>query len=473
MSDARRIFFSSAAVFAATLVDNIVFFAISIIIARYLSLDEFGAYSAALGYATFFSTFTDVGINSTLQRMVMKDPLRERAHFGSAIIIKSALALIIYCVLAATLLFTGYSRSLVLLTLIMGLFRVGNEYHMTFYALFDVRQRFILSAAVKTSFGLLFLAATAGVVFFKGNSFGFAWVRLAAVAVYIIILAAIGVKMLPPQYSRSALREFLVHTIPFGAAVIFSNIFQRLSIVLLPVIHGSVFAGIFSNGYIFFTTLFIVPANIVRVLLPYLYRIDPDNSRGTLQYAFDICSKYLLIAGFYACITAVLFSHRLVTLVFGAKYASSAPVLAIAALGIPFVFTVTPAIITALDRQKAYMRIQEAALAFNIPANILLILFFRSEGAAAASTLTFAFIQIASVIYLSSNKFVSAGRYVMRFFQTAAAAACALSAGKLLMPRGEVIAFAAESAVFFIAAAAMMLRQEDIRLLKSVTGRKA
>ncbi|MGL4370393.1 MAG: oligosaccharide flippase family protein, partial [Spirochaetota bacterium] len=361
MSDKRRIFFSSTTVLAATIIDNLVFFAVSIIIARYLSIEDYGDYTASLGFATFFSTFTDVGINSTLQRMILKDPGRGREHFGNAIIVKSFLALVIYAAMAAALFFTDYPHSLIMLTLVMGLFRIGNEFHMTFYALFDVQQKFLLSAAVKSSFGMLFLLGTIGVVLLKGNCFDFAWIRLLLVIAYIAILIHLAVKALSPSYNRSALRDFVRHAIPFGASVIFSNVFQRIGIVLLPVLHGSVHAGIFTNGYIFFTTLFFIPGNVVRVLLPYLYRIDFKKEKDKFQYAFDIYSKYLLIAGFYASASAVVFAEEIIAIIFGAKYSQSASVLVISSLGIPFVFTVCPAIITALDKQKVYTEIQAAA----------------------------------------------------------------------------------------------------------------
>ncbi len=53
-SDKKRVFVNTIIVSGATIVDKFLFFVINIIVARYLSLADFGEYSTALVYATFF-----------------------------------------------------------------------------------------------------------------------------------------------------------------------------------------------------------------------------------------------------------------------------------------------------------------------------------------------------------------------------------------------------------------------------------
>jgi O-antigen/teichoic acid export membrane protein len=472
MNDKKRIFTNSAAVFISTILDNTVFFAVNIIIARYLSLEHFGEYTTALGYATFFATFTDIGVNGTLQRMASKDPAGERKYFGNTITIKSFFSLCAFAVMAASLPFTNYSRETIYLTLIMGAFRIMNEYHQTFNALLDVKERFFLSTAIRSIFTLSLLCGTACIVLLRGDYFDLAWIRLAVVLVFCAVLAAVSFRVVMPSKGTDTFPAFLRSSIPFGLSAIITMAYQRLNIILLSLIHGSTLAGIFSNGYMFFTTLFFIPANAIRVLLPYLYKIDIKNDPDKFQFAFNFYSKVLLASGFYIMTIIILYARPIIRIIFGAKYDASIIVLQISALGIPFVFTIAPAIITSLDRQAMLARIQIAGLIISIAANILCIRFWSSEGASAASVLTYGFISTSSIFYLASTGTIS-----VRYYWICFAELTAITAGVFyvmhrfittlpLLPSALIA-----SALFLAPVGLLMIRKNDVRIVKEIIGK--
>ena len=68
LSDKTKIFLNTAIITTSTVLENIVFFAINIIVARYLNVNDYGEYTTALAFASFFSMFTDLGINQTMIR---------------------------------------------------------------------------------------------------------------------------------------------------------------------------------------------------------------------------------------------------------------------------------------------------------------------------------------------------------------------------------------------------------------------
>ena len=472
MNDKKRLFLNSAAVFFATVLDNAVFFIVNIIIARYLSLEHFGEYTTALGYATFFTTFTDIGINGTLQRMISKDPSRERQHFGNTIALKTVFSVGAFALMALSLPFTNYSHSTVCLTLIMGMFRIGNEYHQTFTALFDVKERFFLSSALRSTFCVSFLCATVCVVLLRGDYFDLAWARFAVVAAFIVILFFASFRIVMPSIKKETMRDFFLHSIPFGASSIMLIFYQRFNIILLSLMHGSIQSGIFSNGYMFFSTLFFIPANAVRVLLPYLYRADPKRDREKFQFAFNFYSKVLLIGGFWITLVIVICAQPIIRIIFGSKYDASIPVLQISALGIPFVFSVGSTIITSVDRQRVLTRIQLAGLAVNIAASFLMIRFWVSEGAAAASVLTYGFVNIAGIVYLSAAGVVSSRFYWLCFAELTAVSAGVWMLMTRLLPDLPLVPSALiTSVLFLVPVAALMLRRNDLRIVREMLGK--
>ena len=473
MNDKKKIFLNSAAVFTATIMDNALFFILNIIIARYLSIDSFGEYTTALGYATFFATMTDIGINAALQRMVSREPESARYHFGNVITIKTLLALLAYGAMSVSLLFTNYSSNIIYLTLIMGLFRMGNEYHSTFYSLFDAQEKFLFSSFVRSSFGIMVLAGSIAVILMNGDIFDLAWVRCAVVAVYALFLVFFSIRALRPKVNRKTYITFIRTALPFGASSIINNFYQRLNLIILSLIHGSVYTGVFTNGYMFFTTLFFIPGNFSRVLLPYLYRVDFRKDKDKFQFAFDFYSKYLAIAGFYCMIIIILFSHAIILLLFGTKYDQSKWVLRISALGIPFIFTIGSTIIAALDRQHDVTKIQCIGLIFNIPANLLLIYYFKSEGAAIASVLTYALINWLYMVFLARQGFISIRNHHICFIKLSVISLlCLLLWYFDMRHRSLILAVSSVSALFIIPTIALLIRRDDLRIFRDIFLRK-
>ena len=132
----RNIFFNTIFVITDTVVNKMAFFIINIIIARYLTDVKFGEYATALGFATFFAMFSDIGINTTLVRMIIKDPEHEKEHITNAFLIKTVLGIISYTALCIGVYFVYYCRNesnIFYLTLIFGVVRVGNDYMNTFF----------------------------------------------------------------------------------------------------------------------------------------------------------------------------------------------------------------------------------------------------------------------------------------------------------------------------------------------------
>lgn len=467
MKDKARVFINTAIVFTSTIVENLIFFVINVIIARYLSIEHFGEYTTALGYATFFSALSNIGINQTLIRAINLYPEREKENFSSAFIIRCVLSVVIYAALAASLYFTNYSRELVLLTLVMGVFRVGNEFLSSFYASFDANEKFILSSVFRIAFSFFFLILTIGVVIFHGSLFDFAYIRLWLVTGFIIVLLVTSRNLITLDVSLSHLYDFFKESIPFGIYTILGNIYLRTNVIILSLIHGTIYSGIFSNGFLFFTTLSFIPAVLSKVLLPFLYKNSDDSLK--FQFAFNIYTKYLTMISFYFMMGAILYGKDVIYLIFSSKYHDSIIVLQIVAAGIPFIFTIAPTLITSLDRQPVLTRIYVYGFMINLVSNFILIYFYKSEGAAAAAVITYGYIFAASNYYLAVNKFISSSGIVKTFMQQIIIFGfCYVFKNFILPDLYWVVSLAIISIIFVLLNLVFVLNKNDARIVREI-----
>ena len=468
-----RLAVNSLVVNAATVFDKGVFFVITVLVARYLSLEHYGEYATALSYAAFFSLFTDIGINQAMLRSLSLDRELEREHFTSAVAVKALLSLVVYGLMALSLSFTGYNADTVCLTLVLGFVRVGNVYLSSFYTLFDAKGRFYYSAVLNSTFSLAFLAGTAAVIVWKGDYFHIAGVRAGIVFLYLAGVAALTFMNYSIRFDRSTLKDFIRQALPFSVISIYSNLFQNSNVLILSFIQGTLQAGIFNNGYIFLSSLFFIPGNLNRVLLPYLYKIDRAREREKFQFAHDLYARAYGVMAFFISIALFLFSGDIVRQVFGAKFDGASPVLRVAALGVPFVFTVSGAVVTALDLQKKTVPWYRFAAFFNLAACGALSYFFGAEGAAASIVITHGILFFGFQFLLHRGGHIDFNKTGFVYLKLVVIAALTVGLYYWLMRDWFFVwSFLAAGAAYCLQVIVLLVSRDDLRILKETVGAK-
>ena len=81
LNDKTKIFLNTLVITSSTVLEKIIFLIINVILARYLGLDQYGEYTTALAFATFFSLLTDMGINQSMIRELNYEGEQEKKPF--------------------------------------------------------------------------------------------------------------------------------------------------------------------------------------------------------------------------------------------------------------------------------------------------------------------------------------------------------------------------------------------------------
>jgi O-antigen/teichoic acid export membrane protein len=317
------------------------------------------------------------------------------------------------------------------------------------------------------------LAGTVFVVLLKRDYFALAWVRAGIVLAYIAAVGALTLYYFRPMWKPGRFPGFLKSAIPFGLSSLFNNIGQNAAVPILSLMHGTTPAGIFTTGYLFLSSLFFIPSNLNRVLLPYLYRCPYPEQKEKFQFAHDLYAKLYALMSLYIFIVLFFYSREFILIVFGERYAASIDVLRVSAFGVPFVFTVAGALIQALDLQRALARLQGMAAAFNIVACVVFIRLYGAEGAAAAVVLSSALLFFSMYFFLYWRHSVRLYRtffvYVKLVIITLALYALHVH---LLSTLFFVYSFLVISALYAAAAALLLVTSDDIRVIRETVGVK-
>ncbi|HEY1405228.1 MAG TPA: polysaccharide biosynthesis C-terminal domain-containing protein, partial [Spirochaetota bacterium] len=324
-----------------------------------------------------------------------------------------------------------------------------------------------------SSFGICFFIPPLIVILLHGTYFDLAWVRLFVVILFTLLLYKVSVAALKPKQDTATMGDFARYAIPFGMSAIITNVYQRINIIILSLIHGSTSAGIFTNGFMLFSALFFIPANIMRVLLPHLYKTDRNKNIYAFQFAHDIYTKYLSAIGFFIMTMIILYAKDIIHLIFGAKYDQSIIVLQISSLAIPFTFSASSTIITSLDKQSAMSRIQTAGLVINVVSNVTLIYFFNLRGAAASAVITYGFLTVASLWYLKRSKIITLGKTIRIYLSLCAVTVvCATIKVYALSSLNFIISGVIVATAYIAMCVPLLVTNDDIRIVKEMLGIK-
>ena len=469
VNDKKRVFGNSVITTFSSIFEQFVFFIVNIIISRYLTVNDFGLYSTALGFATFFSMFTDIGMNTTLIRALNVERGKEREHFTSVVVIKTLLSIIVFTVMSISLLFTNYTTEIIFLTLLFGVVRIGNNYQSTFYSLYNAKEKFKMSSFYRLSFAVCFLAGTYIVIFFKGDYFDIAYLRTGVVILFLLWMGTVTFKKIKLKFSWPNIKSFARDSIPFGKSTIYANIILRTGIVILPLLHDPSLSGIFNNGQIFLFTLFFIPNSLANVITPYLFKHKFDDNKEKFQFAYDVFTKALSIIGFFLFLTLFLFARDIILLIYGTKYTAAIPILQIISFGVMFSFTISGTIITTLDLQKIRTKIDGNTVIFAIIFNFVLIKLYKVEGAAFATIAT----QVVSFVlyhyFLIKNRYIKINKMAVLFLKLIVISIIAYYIKNIFLINFHYIYSAIIFTIYYIIACLILIiNKDDIRISKEI-----
>ena len=350
-----------------------------VLIARSVSVKDFGVYSFILAFAVFFQLLADTGLSNILMRELAKTPERLQEILGAALSLIWVLSIAVELIILAIVPFLHFNLEIKLLTLAMGAATL-SLFHCAGYG------SALRSQEDNELHALGFLVHK--VVFcgfiFLGLKMGLALVGIVfAHLIPNILLCCYYRWMVARRYGVPKMRidlpmwkYLLTNSIPVGGATMVRLLAQQVDVMILSWLTDLRTVGLFSGPYRISMTLRFIPQTLAIPLYPMYSRlaINPE-AKQALHSAYDRSVKFFVLAGFPVATIFLIFSSKLITLLLGDKYQVALPAMQL--LGVAFLpFFVSspfPFLLTALDKQRFLMVSSLLMLGLRIGLNFLLI----------------------------------------------------------------------------------------------------
>jgi O-antigen/teichoic acid export membrane protein len=377
---------------ATQIISKILGAAFVFVVARRLSVPDYGFYVFGGACGAIFGMVVAFGIPQFITRTVARELEATRRTLGSTLVVEAILLIVMHVAMAAILLSLGYPVQRVWIIGIMGSGAMLTALYSVNYAFFRAHLRMELEFAVSVSqsaanmvLGIAVLVAGLGIL----GLVLVQWVvyALTVAASLLLIFWKLGRPSFSPNWRPY--RDLLGMAWPFALSSVFVRLYQSMDLVLLSFLKGDQATGLLAGAKNFVMIFGVLAIGLGGAFLPVLSRAAKDSA-GLWPNILQRLTKYLLVIALPVCVGLSLVSGELVPLVLGHQYRGSALILQFLAFFIPLSFLNSGLSGGLISRgsEKILMRILGIMVIVSAGSQLALISLWGAYGAAAASLFT-------------------------------------------------------------------------------------
>ena len=393
----------SSLLLAGRILSLAVNFAVQILIVRYLSKSDYGAFAYALSIASLGETFTTFGLDRAITRFVpIYDERGEyNKMFGAIVMVVGTIlglgltaVLLVYglqSVVSGSLISNDKAMSLLLILIFLSLVQSLDNLTTGMFAVFSrpraiFFRKYVLAPGLRLTVVLVLVLSNAGVLFLAA---GYVAAGAIGVAIYLVIL----VRVLRQQgllgrfhvgTMKVPAREILSFTIPLLTSDLVYAVMNTSDAVLLGHFKGADAVASFRVIWPLAQMNQIVLASFGILFTPMIARLFARDDREGIDQVYWGTAVWMAIISFPIFALTFSLAKPLTTAFYGDRYSSSALYLTLLSLGYYFNAAVGSNGLTlkVFGLLRYVVVINVIAAAVNIGLNVLLIPRYGALGAA-------------------------------------------------------------------------------------------
>lgn len=401
MSNVKTIFNNMSWLFVSQIIASICGFIWTIVIARYLGVNDYGVLGFAISLSGILGITMDLGVNSHVVREIATNYDLTPKYLGNAIPLKSLfvigtfiLTLIILILLKAnqltiiiTLLFTIEMVFKTFMGLLNGSFQAYEEgkYQGIGNILLNIILLIFILISIFTDLGIFGITLSYVVANF-----------IPLIYEYIVFTK----KFAKPKFEFDIdfCKNIAMFALPFALSGIFYSIYYSVDTVMLSNIIGDYATGIYNASYKLISVLTVFYSVYTAVLYPVMSKFF-KNDEKLLVVVFEKSVKYLSLIILPIAIATMLYSTDIILLIFGIEFNESASALSILIWTVCLLFIngACGTLLNASHKEMTVTKVYFIAAIFNILLNLFMIPHYSYDGAAISTVLSDLLILIISL----------------------------------------------------------------------------
>ena len=410
MSQVRTMFKNMSWIFVSQVIACICGFIWTILIARYMSVSEYGILGFAISLTGIISFTMDWGISTHIVRHISTDYSSAPKYVGNTIPLKGIFSIgTIFLTLVILLLMKSDELTIcvTLLFLIQRIILSLNEFIMGCFQAFEEGKYQGIRNTILNLLQLIFLFIA---VFSDLGIYGITLAYVLANVLACIYSYYILVKRITkPKYELDTnfCKKITKISIPFAVTGLLFSIYYSIDMVMLSHLVGNYATGVYNAAYKLISVLTLFYSVYGSVIFPIMSKLYKNNEE-LLIVSFEKSIKYLSLIMIPIAVGTAVYSLDIIQLIYGHKYDAAAGPLSILIWTVCLLFINGPcnSLLNASHKEVSVTKIYLIAAIFNFILNLIMIPYLTYIGAAITTVLSDLLILIIQfyVLYKSGKK---------------------------------------------------------------------
>ncbi|MBE6500579.1 MAG: flippase [Methanobrevibacter thaueri] len=405
MSQVKVIFKNMSWLLVSQIIASICGFIWTILIARYLGVNDYGILGFAISLTGILTITMDFGISTHIVRYISTDYDSAPKYLGNAIPLKSLFGIGTFFLTLIILILMGSNEVTITVTLLFTIEMIIKSMLGLFNGSFQAYEEGKYQGIANTILNLLLLVFILLSIFTDLGLYGITFSYLFSNIITLVYeYYALRKHVAKPkiEFDYNFCKTITILSIPFAIGGLFYNIYYSIDVVMLTNLIGDYATGIYNSSYKLISILTLFYSIYTAVIFPVMSKFY-KNDKKLLVVSFEKSVKYLSLVIIPIAVATVLYSADIVQLIYGKEYLEASSVLSILIWTVCLLFVngACSTLLNASHKEVTLTKIYAIAAAFNVILNFFMIPHFSFNGAAISTVLSDALILIISsyVIY--------------------------------------------------------------------------
>ena len=405
MSQVQTIFKNMSWLLVSQIITSILGFIWTILIARYLGVNDYGILGFAISFTTILGVIDDLGISTHIVRHIATDYDSTPKYVGNAIPLKIIFSTIKVIITLIVLIVLGVDELTLTITLLFTLELIFKSFIYFFngtFQAFEIGKYQGIGNTLMNTLTFIFILIT---VYTDLGLFGITIAYIMAnVITFIYEYAMINKYVVKPRFELDLdfCKKITLYSIPFAVTGILYTIYYSIDVVMLSNMIGSYATGIYNATYKLISVLTLFYSVYTAVIFPVMSKFF-KNDESMLLISFEKSIKYLMLIIIPLAVATVIYSTDIIHLIYGHEYDPASSVLSILiwTVCLLFISGACNTLLNASHKEVSVTKIYAIAAVFNVILNMFMIPHYSYDGAAITTVLSDVLIVViqAYVIY--------------------------------------------------------------------------
>ena len=392
MSKIQTIFKNMSWLLISQIVASICGFIWTILMARYLGVDNYGILGFAISITGILTVLDDLGISGHIVRHIATYNESAPKYLGNAIPLKIIFALMKLIITLIILILLKINEFTIFITLLFSVEMIIKSYitliNGTFQAFENGKYQGIGISLMNTTTLIFILISINLDLGLLGVSISYI---LANLLTFIYIYYILNKNIVKPKFELDwgFCKKITLLSLPFAAMGILTTVYYSIDVVMLTKLVGDYATGIYNSTYKLISVLTLFYSVYTAVIYPVMSKFF-KNDKKLLIISYEKSIKYLMLIIIPLAIGTSFYSLDIIQLIYGHQYDAAASVLSILiwTVCLLFISGASNTLLNASHKEVTVTKIYAIAAVFNIVLNFFMIPYLSYNGAAITTVLS-------------------------------------------------------------------------------------